>query len=259
MRELFEEGTGSSLLDPHEAARASLRVPLRRRFYKAVTVERRASGFAVLLDGKPMRTPARRLLVAPQQGIAEALAAEWGAQREHIDPSCMPLTRLANSIIDGVADTAAAVAGDIGRYFNSDLLFYRASHPHELVERQAARWDPVLAWMAERFGVRFVLVEGVMHVAQPEAALAAARNALPADPWALGALHSATTLMGSALLALALAHGRLGAQEAWTAAHVDEDWNFDLWGKDDTVLARRAVKFAELEAAAAVLRLAGGG
>lgn len=253
MRELFEEGLGPSVLDPNESARTSMRKPLRRRFYKSVGIEERREGFAVTLDGKLMRTPARAPLAAPVRTLAEMIAAEWDAMREHIDPAKMPLTRLANSIIDGVQTQPDAVREDIARYFGSDLLFYRAEHPQELVQRQAEAWDPVLAWIDERFGARFVLTAGIVHAAQPDVAVTAARATLPHDPWTLGALHSATTLMGSALLALAVAHGRLGLEVAWQAAHVDEDWNFALWGKDETVLARRAAKFEELEAAAAVL------
>lgn len=257
MRELFEEGMGPSPLDPNEAARATMRTPLRRRFYKTVDVAPRPEGHAVTLDGKLMRTPARRPLVTPTLALARALAAEWEAQREHINPALMPLTRLANSILDGVVDNADAVADDIARYFNSDLLYYRAAHPEKLAARQAAHWDPVLTWASDKLGARFLLAEGVMHVAQPEATLAAGRAALPANPWALGALHSATTLLGSVLLALALAHGRLSPAEAWAAAHVDEDWNFELWGCDEAVLNRRAAKFVELEAVSCVLALAG--
>jgi chaperone required for assembly of F1-ATPase len=257
MRELFEEGLGPSPLDPNEAARAAMRTPLRRRFYKTVDVVARPEGHVVTLDGKLMRTPARRPLAAPTSTLARALAAEWEAQHEHINPAGMPLTRLANSILDGVVDNADAVADDVARYFNSDLLCYRAAHPEKLVARQAAQWDPALNWASDKLGARFLLAEGVMHVAQPEATHAAGRAALPTEPWALGAVHSATTLMGSVLLALAMAHGRLSPAEAWAAAHVDEDWNFELWGRDETVLNRRTAKFAELEAAACVLALAG--
>jgi chaperone required for assembly of F1-ATPase len=167
----------------------------------------------------------------------------------------MPLTRLANSIIDGVAAAPAPVAADIGKYLGSDLLFYRVEGPQRLVERQTQLWDPVLAWAREAFGARFVLAQGVVHAAQPEGALAAARAAIPADPWRLAAAHVITTLTGSALLALAMLRGRLTAEEAWVAAHVDEDWNMEQWGRDEIALARRAARRAELGAAATVLAL----
>jgi chaperone required for assembly of F1-ATPase len=244
---------GEAPENPIEAARRSVRPALRRRFYAEASVIKEADGFGVRLDGKPVLTPARRLLAAPTRALAEAIAAEWQAQRDVIDPSTMPLTRLANVIIDGVADRPQPVAAEIAKYVGSDLLFYRAASPEGLVERQRHHWDPVLAWAAQALGARFALAEGVVHTAQPQEALAAVRAAIPDDPWPLGALHAATTLLGSALLALALAHGKLSVEEAWQAAHVDEDWNMEQWGRDALALERRAFRFAELKAAATVL------
>ncbi len=175
----------------------------------------------------------------------------------------MPLTRLANSIIDGVADAAAPVAAETAKYLASDLLFYRASTPEGLVARQAAAWDPLIAWAHAALGARFVLGEGLAYVAQPNAALEAARAAIPYDTsnvkeiWKLGALHSITTLTGSALIALAVLRGRLSIDDAWSAAHVDEDWNMDTWGRDEIALERRAFRFAEMQAAGKVLALLG--
>jgi chaperone required for assembly of F1-ATPase len=253
MRELFEEFAGSSPLDPNEAARASMRTKLRRKFYQAASVVESDAGFAVVLDGRQLKTPARRAFALPVRALAEAVAAEWNAQGEMIDPAGMPLTRLANSIIDGVIDRTDPVAEDIVRYAGTDLLLYRAEHPEGLVASQAAHWDPVLRWADESLGARFVLATGVMHTAQPDHAIAAVRTALPADGWQLGALHVATALTGSALLALALMRGFLLPEAAWTAAHVDEDWNFRLWGEDAAVLARRRAHLKEFKAAARVL------
>ncbi len=251
MRDLFEFRESE---DPIEVAGSSARQSLRRRFYQRVATVAGPEGFAVELDDKPIRTPARRALLAPTLGIAEAIAAEWDRQRDVIDPAAMPLTRLANAIIDGVASSARAVVAEIEKYLASDLLFYRATTPLELRSRQSRHWDPVLAWAREALGADFILGEGVVHVTQPAAALAAGSAALPADPWRLGAIHVVTTLTGSALLALALAHGRLSADEVWRAAHVDEDWNMEQWGRDELALERRAFRFTELEAAAAVLK-----
>jgi len=251
MREQFENAAPDN---PIEAARRGARPPLRRRFYRHAAVARDGGDYAVRLDDKPVRTPAGGALAAPSRALAEALAAEWEAQRDVIDPAAMPLTRLANVIIDGVAERAEPVAAEVGRYLGSDLLCYRAGGPQKLVERQGRHWDPVLAWARDALGARLVLAEGVVHVAQPEPALAAARAAIPRDAWRLGAVHSITTLTGSALLALALANGRLGADEAWAAAHVDEDWNMEQWGRDEIALARRAFRYAELQAAVTVLR-----
>ncbi len=249
MRELFEERPDN----PVEAARRAVRQALRRRFYAAVAVAAGSEGYAIQLDGKPVHTPARRVLAAPNSTLAEAIAAEWEAQRELIDPSKMPLTRLANSIIDGVADQLAPVAAEIVKYLQTDLLFYRATGPAELVGRQQQLWDPVLSWAAQTLGASFQCTSGVTHIAQPQAAVDAARIAIPHEPWRLGAAHAATTLTGSALIALALAGGFLSVDAAWTAANVDEDWNMEQWGRDELALERRAYRFAELTAAATVL------
>lgn len=256
MRELFEEFAGKSPLDPNEAARRNMRASARRRFYERADVVEEAGRFAVTLDGRRLKTPARREFAVPFRPIADAAAAEWAAQGEHIDPAAMALTRLVNSIIDGVIDRPAAVAGDIARYFETDLLVYRADHPEGLVAMQVERWDPVLDWAARELGARFVHATGIMHVAQPRGAIAAARAAMPTDPWRLGALHAATALTGSALLALALMRGFLDPARAWAAAHVDEDWNFRLWGEDPAVLARRAERSREFKAAASLLAAA---
>lgn len=253
MRELFDEVAGKSPLDPREASRKSSRTPLRKRFYTNVGVAEGPDGFAVTLDGKPVRTPGRNALAAPTRDLAEAMAAEWQAQEDNIDPMAMPLTRLANSVIDGVAGNVQAVADDAAKYFETDLLFYRAGFPDALIARQAEHWDPVLRWAAETLGAHFILTEGVIHVRQPETAVAAARGALPADAWPVGAFHVVTSITGSAMLALALKHRVLDAAQVWAAAHVDEDWNSEKWGTDDEVAARRAMRLKDFEAAALVL------
>ena len=254
MRELFDEVAGKSPLDPREASRKSSRTPLRKRFYTSAGVAEGVDGFAVTLDGKPVRTPGRNALAAPTRDLAEAMAAEWEAQKENIDPMAMPLTRLANSVIDGVARDVQAVTDDAAKYFETDLLFYRAGFPEALIARQAEHWDPVLRWAAETLGAHFILTEGVIHVRQPETAVAAVRGALPADAWPVGAFHVVTTMTGSAMLALALKHRVLDAAQVWAAAHVDEDWNSEKWGADEEVAARRAMRLKDFEAAARVLR-----
>jgi len=161
-----------------------------------------------------------------------------------------------NAIIDGVATAPAPVADEVAKYLGSDLLCYRADTPAGLVARQAQHWDPILDWAREALGARFVLAEGVMFAAQPDHAIAAASAAIPSDPWRLGAVNVITTLTGSALIALALAQGRLSVDDAWAAAHVDEDWNMSQWGRDELALDRRATRFAEMQAAGTVLQLA---
>src|SRR6516162_5933324 len=253
MRDLFEDIFKDAPLDPVQAARRAVRPHLRRRFYERAEVEDADGEFRVVLDGRPVKTPARCTLAAPKRALAQALAAEWDAQRDVIDPAKMPLTRLANTIIDGVTGAPSAVADEVKRYLACDLVFYRAPGPAGLVARQAQAWDPVLAWAREAMGARFVLAEGIAFVAQPAQALAAANSAIPKHPWRLGAVHSITTLTGSALMAIAVAAGALSADAAWAAAHVDEDWNMEFWGRDQLAVERRAARFAEMQAAATVL------
>jgi chaperone required for assembly of F1-ATPase len=254
MRELFDEVAGKSPLDPQEAARRGTRMPQRKRFYAEAGVTDADGGFAVALDGKPIRTPSGRVVTVPARQIADAMSAEWRAQKETIDPLTMPLTRFANSVVEAVVDQADLVADDVAKYLRSDLLFYRAGLPEALVALEAKHWDPVLFWAADTLGAHFILAEGIMHVGQPETAVAAARAALPSDPWSIAAMHVVTTLTGSALLALALKHGVLGPDEVWAAAHVDEDWNAEQWGVDEEAVARRAARLVDFEAAARILR-----
>lgn len=254
MRELFDEVAGKSPLDPREASRKSSRTPERKRFYTSVDVTEVPEGFGVTLDGKPIRTPGKNVLAAPVRSIAETMAREWDAQKDTINPLSMPMTRLANSTIDGVAADVQAVRDDIAQYLGSDLLFYRASFPEELIARQAEHWDPVLRWAADELGAHFILTEGVMHVKQPEPAVEAARQALPESAWAVAASHVVTTITGSALLALALQYGVRTPEQVWAAAHVDEDWNNEQWGQDEEVAERRAARHRDFEAAASALK-----
>jgi chaperone required for assembly of F1-ATPase len=256
MRDIFTEIFENQPLDPMESARKGGRPTLRKRFYSQAHVgEGTRDGFPVLLDGKQVTTPARRPLAAPTRALAEAIAQEWQAQAALIDPGRMPLTRLANAVIDAVTDQAPAVADEIAQYLGSDLLCYRADAPEGLVAWQAQAWDPWLIWASEALGARFVLAQGVVHVAQPKEAVAAMRSAIPGEPWPLGAVSSITALTGSALIALALAEGALDVEAAWAAAHVDEDWQMSQWSRDELALARRDYRFAEMQAAATVLRL----
>jgi chaperone required for assembly of F1-ATPase len=250
MRDIFEDIFINPPLDPMVSARQGANVNARKRFYKAASVD---DNNAVLLDGKPVRTPARRILAAPNAAIAQALAAEWNAQAETIDPGTMPLTRLANVVIDAVAENPQPVAEEIANYLGSDLVCYRAGEPDGLVAFQAKHWDPVLDFARDKLGARFILAQGVMFREQPPEAVAAARKAIPADHWQLGALSSITTLTGSALIALALAHGALTVDVAWAAAHADEDFQMQQWGEDDMAMKRRAFREAEMRAAALIL------
>lgn len=254
MRELFDEVAGQSPLDPQEAVRRTTRAPQRKRFYTSVGVAEVDGGFSITLDGKPIKTPSGKPVIAPSREIADAIAAEWEAQREMIDPLTMPLTRFANSVVEAVVDRGGAVADDVAKYLGTDLLFYRAGHPEALVAKEAAHWDPIVFWAAETLGAHFMLSEGIVHVRQPDQAIAAAREAFPGDPWSIAALHVVTTITGSALLALALLHGVRDPDQIWSAAHVDEDWNIEKWGIDDEVAARRAAREVDFRAAAQILK-----
>jgi chaperone required for assembly of F1-ATPase len=242
--------------DPMRAAQANMRPPALRRFYKSVeVVATDGGGFAVRLDGRSVRTPGKRPLVAPTRAVAEVVAAEWAAQGETIEPLSMPATRLANSAIDGVAEALAATQAAIADYAAADLVCYRAETPDALVALQAAAYDPVLAWARDALGARFITTVGVAHVAQPEAALAAARAAVEAyaDPFAVAALHVMTSLTGSLLIALMTAKGALTPEAAWRAAHVDEDFQINRWGEDEEAKRRHGARWRDFAAAAKVL------
>lgn len=269
MRDILSDLEAGKLLsdpDPTRRAQKQMKAPLPKRFYKQATVGEGPDGFSVLLDGKRVRTPARKMLAAPSRAVAEALAAEFEAQAEHIDPATMPLLRLVNTALDGIAGNEQAIVEDMQRFASSDLLCYRADGPRGLVERQTEHWDPVLDWARSALGARFVLAEGVMHVEQPREAIAAigihvatlsaTGTGVPqnAAPLALAALHTVTTLTGSALLALALARSFLEADAVWSAAHIDEDWNVEQWGEDAEAKARRAYREREFRAAALILQ-----
>jgi len=249
--------TSDAPRDPMRAAQANMRPQAVKRFYEAAEVAEEGGRFALSLDGRRARTPGRNPLAHARRTLMLELGEEWGRQRETIDPADMPLTRLLNSAIDGVAHTMAETRADILRYAGSDLLCYRAEEPDTLVARQAHAFDPVLRWAADELGARFAVTSGVTHVAQPPEALAAIGAALDAydDPVMLAALSVMTTLTGSALLALAVARGFLLSEAAWRAAHVDEDFQAERWGADAEAMAQRAARRREFDAAAAVVTL----
>ncbi|RME98525.1 MAG: ATPase, partial [Alphaproteobacteria bacterium] len=227
-------------------------VSLPKRFYREVAHEPgpEGEGWIVLLDGRPLRTPLKAPLRLPSAGLAQAVAREWDAQRERIDPNLMPLTRLANTALDRVRGREGEVADEIARFAESDLLCYRAQSPAGLAAAQSAQWDPILEWYATEHAVRFTLAEGVMHVEQPEESVAFIREDLHRrDAFALSALHTITTLTGSVLLALAHARGRLDADAVWNAAHVDENWQISQWGEDREAAERRNFLRSEMMAA----------
>jgi chaperone required for assembly of F1-ATPase len=242
---------------PVALAKRDLKKALPRRFYKEVRAAQRDGAFVLLLDGRLAKTPGRSPIALPGAAAARALADEWSAQNETIDPAAMPLTRIVNSAIDGVAFRLDATVDEIVRYAGADLVCYRAAEPRTLAEAQAAAWDPILTFAREKLGAHFICVEGLVFVEQLEPARAAVKEAIAhiansgqGAPFALAALHVMTTLTGSVLLALAVAYRELTPTEAWIAAHVDEDFAMRAWGEDADALQRRARQWREMEAAA---------
>ncbi|MDA4843825.1 ATP12 family chaperone protein [Hoeflea poritis] len=237
--------------DPVRRAQIKSRQELPKRFYEKAEVGETQEGFSILLDGKPIRTPAKKLLELPTKKLAALICEEWNAQRDEINPVTMPATRLVNTAIDGIASDPQAIVEDILRFAGTDLICYRADGPQRLVDRQTEHWDPVIEWVHTALGTRFVLAEGVMHVEQPKEAITAIGIHLSGfdNPIALASLHTFTTLTGSALLAVAIAKEYLTAEEAWAAAHVDEDWNAEQWGEDAQAKARRDFRWGEMQAA----------
>jgi chaperone required for assembly of F1-ATPase len=258
MRDILNDlEAGKQLSDPDPVRRAQIQMKthLPKRFYKIASVAPVEEGFAVHLDGKPVRTPGKALLALPTEAAAALVADEFAAQGETINPVTMPVMRLVNTAIDGVASDPQAVLEDILRFASSDLLCYRADAPQGLVERQNEHWDPVLDWARGSLGARFNLAEGVIHVEQPRETIAALGTHLAqrADPLRLAAIHVMTSLTGSALLALAVDFGELDAEAAWAAGHVDEDWQIEHWGQDAEAVARRSARKRDMMAAVGLL------
>ncbi|WP_273785217.1 ATP12 family chaperone protein [Brucella intermedia] len=257
MRDILSDlEAGKQLSDENPIVRAQKQMlaQLPKRFYEKAEVAEVEGGFAVHLDGRPVKTPARSLLRLPTKAAAEIVADEFAAQEKVIDPGKMSATRLVNTAIDGIAQDPQAVFEDILRFAGTDMLCYRADSPQELVSRQTQQWDPLIHWM-QGLGARFSLAEGVMHIEQPREAIAAFGVHLSAfkDPIALASLHTMTTLTGSAIIALAIAKGEVTAEQGWQLAHVDEDWTIEHWGADAEAVERRRSREIEMMMAARVL------
>ena len=230
-----------------------------KRFWREVSVEAGAGGFAIGLDIRPLRTPAKAPCLLPTRALAEAVAAEWVAVEEVVDPAAMPLTRAANSAIDRVIPERTAVAAIVAAYGEADLICYRAPHPEGLVRRQGEGWDPLLGWAAEVLGAPLVSIEGVVHVAQPPESLARLSAAVRAHgPWELTALYDLVSISGSLVLGLAVSHGRLDAATAWPLSRIDEDWQIEEWGADDEATALAERRRADFANAARLLELVRG-
>jgi len=204
-----------------------------KRFWKDVTVEPGKEGWAVKLDGRPVKTPARAALAVPSEVLAEAIAEEWRAVGETIDPRAMPLTGLANAAIDRVAPDPSAFASKLAEYAEGDLACYRAEGPSALVARQESSWDPLLAWARRRYDLDFATTSGLMHVAQPPATVERLSHAVAAlDPFRLAGLSPLVTIGGSLVAVLAVLENAITPEEAWEAVSVDDRWQFEQWGAD---------------------------
>lgn len=257
MRELFPDPSEAmSHPDPTRRAQIQMQKPLPKRFYTEVSVVEDGEGHSVHLDGRPVKTPAKNALAVPTARLAELLRDEWASQVDVINPRLMPVTRLVNTAIDGVAAESQAVLEDIIRFSSSDMLCYRAEAPEKLVQRQNGEWDPVLDWIASEYGAHFEVIEGIMPKEQPRDATAAYSAALRkfSTPIELAVLHTVTTLTGSAILALAFADGRISPAETWRLAHLEEDWTNEQWGTDAEAQHRREQRHEEFLAAAAVFQ-----
>lgn len=227
-----------------------------KRFWKDVSITRDGEGHGLALDGRPVRTPGRVALAVPTVGLAEAIADEWRAVEDDIDPRAMPMTGLANAAIDRVAADSRAFAAGLARYAASDLLCYRAEDGGPLLERQRAAWDPLLAWARERYDIHVEVTGGVMPVSQPAATLARLGDAIAArTAFELAALSPVVTVTGSLIAALALAEGAQDAASVWRAARIDQQWQEELWGLDPLAETANAAHRADFDAGVRFLHL----
>ena len=218
-----------------------------KRFYKEVTVGEAAGGFQVLLDGRPVRTPAKAPMILPGRALAEGIAAEWEAQGEEIRPVTMPLAALTSTTLDLTGKQRDAVVDQLAAYARTDLLCYRVDNPAELAAREAELWQPLLDWAALRYDAALHVVVGIMPREQPEGACRALAAAVAAyDDWRLTALQTATTGCGSLVIGLALVERRIDAEEAFEASQLHESYQIERWGEDHEAAARRAALRADI-------------
>jgi chaperone required for assembly of F1-ATPase len=226
-----------------------------KRFYREVTIAPAERGHSILLDGRPMRTPARQVLAAPTASLAEAIAAEWREQAEEIRPEAMPFTRLASTAIDRMPGQRQAAIDEVLAYADTDLVCYRAAEPFELVRRQQLAWQPMLDWVSGAYGVKLAVTTSILPLAQPAGVRERLRNGLEdLGDWPLVGVHAATTTLGSLVLGLCLVHGRLDAEAALAASLLDELFEIERWGSDVEAERRHDVLRRDVTAAAQFLR-----
>ena len=235
-------------------SRDRIQRPLPKRFYKLVTVTEK---LGITLDGKTVKTPLKAPLVLPNRALADAVAAEWEAQKEFINPHAMPLTKLADTAIDRAMAEKSAIIAEILAFAGSDMVCYRAGRPETLVTRHSTHWDPIIVWARSELKADFETVSTITHKPQSAAALRALENHIAAlDPFSFVAVHNLTTLTGSALLGLMLAAGAISGDTGWRAANVDEDWQIETWGEDAEAMARRKARLNEFSACVNFVNLA---
>lgn len=242
--------------DGYGRAQAHAKRELPKRFYKQAIVQPLEGGYAVGLDGRVPRTPGMKHVVVPSEALAAQMAAEWSAQGEFIDPDTMPLVRLVNSGVEAGDESNQALRDEIVKYAGNDLLFYRAEAPESLVQRQEQIWDAILVKLARYFDIAFQPTVGILHQPQPQPTIDRLAAALADEPLLpLTAMNSIMSITGSGVLAIAMRHGLVTPEEAWVAAHVDEDHQIGLWGEVEEITTRRAKRRSEFDAAVRVLEL----
>ena len=214
-----------------------------KRFWTEASVSETEGGYAVLLDGRGVKTPAKTSLVVPTVELARAIADEWDAQEGTIDPTTMPFTRSANAAIDKVTHQFDEVVNLLAEYGETDLLCYRADAPVELTQRQAKAWDPLLGWAKDTFGADLSPAMGVMFVEQPAQSLKQLKSALlDQSVFQLTATYDLISISGSLILGLAVCKGKISAQEAWDLSRIDEMWQIEQWGEDEEAAAVAEIK-----------------
>ncbi len=214
-----------------------------KRFWKQALVVEDGARFAVELDGRRVKTPAKAALEMPTRGMAEAVATEWDAQEGVIDPRGMPFTRSANAAIDKVAHQHGEVADMLAGYGDADLLCYRAETPVELVARQVQEWDPALDWARDELGVNLAVFKGVVHHPQATeniAGLTARVHRM--NNFQLAAFYDLVSLSGSLILGFGAALGWRLSDDIWKLSQLDEIWQAEQWGADEEAQKMSEIK-----------------
>jgi chaperone required for assembly of F1-ATPase len=228
-----------------------------KRFYKQVAAEPHEGGWRVALDGRPIKTQQGKPQIVPSQALAEAMAQEWAAQGEEIDPASLPLRDLADYAIDIAAADPAGVIATLLPYAETDTLCYRADPDEPLHARQRELWEPVLQRVEARLGIKFERASGIVHRPQPAATLAALKAHLAAqDPFTLAALKTLASLAHSLAIALEALEEGADPEALWAAANAEEDWQAEQWGWEWTAEEKRARRLADFTRAMRFARLA---